>query len=57
MIYADFAKYNICLNNEKIIHAYGPRKKVLIMPINYAINLIANTANLEVKKISNIKDY
>ena len=47
----------LCLNNKKFIHAYGPSKKVLIMPINYAINLIANTANLEVKKISNIKDY
>ena len=46
----------LCLNNKKFIHAYGPRKKVLIMPINYAINLIANTANLEVKKISNIND-
>jgi len=47
----------LCLNNKKFIHAYGPKKKVLIMPINYVINLIANTADLEVKKISNIKDY
>ena len=47
----------LCLNNEKFIHAYGPRKKVLIMPINYTLNLIANTINLKVKKISNIKDY
>ena len=47
----------LCLNSKKIIHAYGPRKKVLIMSINYAINLIANTANLEIKKISNIMDY
>lgn len=46
----------ICLNSKKFIHAYGPKKKVLIMPINYAINLIANTANLYVKKICNIKD-
>ena len=47
----------LCLNNEKFIHAYGPKKKVLIMPINYTLSLIANTANLKVKKISNITDY
>ena len=45
----------ICINNSKFIHAYGPRKKVIIMPINYTINLIEKTAKLFVKKISNIK--
>ena len=44
-------------NNSKFIHAYGPKKKVIIMPINYTIKLIYKTANLLVKKISNIKNY
>ena len=47
----------ICLSNRKFIHAYGPRKKVLIMPTNFTINLIQKTANLKVKKISNIYNY
>ncbi len=46
----------LCLNKTKFIHAYGPRKKVLIMDIKKTINLIATTANLKVKKISNIKN-
>ena len=44
----------ICLNSKDLIHAYGPRKKVLVMPITYTINLIKKTANLEVKKIVSI---
>ena len=47
----------ICINNSKFIHAYGPKKKVIIMPIKFTINLIFKTANLVVKKISNIKNY
>jgi len=47
----------ICLNRSKFIHAYGPRKKVLIMPINLTIKLIEKTANLFIKKISNLKNY
>jgi len=47
----------LCLNKKKLIHAYGPRKKVLIMNIKKAINLIYKTAYLKVKKISNIKKY
>ena len=47
----------ICINNSKFIHAYGPKKKVLIMPTKYTIKLINETANLRVKKISNIKNY
>jgi len=47
----------ICLNRFKFIHAYGPRKKVLIMPTNKTIELIEKTANLKVKKVSNIKKY
>jgi len=45
----------LCLNNQKFIHAYGPRKKVLIMPIKRTIDLIEKTAKLELKKISNIR--
>ena len=47
----------LCLDKKKFIHAYGPRKKVLIMPIKQTINLILKTAKLEIKKISNIKKY
>ncbi len=48
----------ICINKSKFIHAYGPKKKVLIMPTNHTIKLIEKTANLFVKKISSIvKNY
>jgi len=44
----------ICINSKQLIHAYGPRKKVLIMQINKTIKLIKKTANLEVKKVFSI---
>jgi gamma-D-glutamyl-L-lysine dipeptidyl-peptidase len=44
----------VCVNSSQLIHAYGPKKKVLIMPINYTIRKILKTANLKVKKISHI---
>ena len=47
----------ICLNQSKFIHAYGPRKKVVIMPIKHTIVLIKETAGLIVKKICNIQNY
>jgi hypothetical protein len=47
----------LCINKSKFIHAYGPRKKVLIMGIKETIDLIHRTANLKIKKISNIKNY
>ncbi len=47
----------MCLNQSKFIHAYGPKKKVLIMPINLTIKIIQKTAKLTVKKVSNIKNY
>jgi cell wall-associated NlpC family hydrolase len=47
----------VCLNRSKFIHAYGPKKKVSIMPTNFTIRLIKKTANLYIKKISNIKNY
>ena len=45
----------ICINSKKLIHAYGPEKKVLIMPITEAIDRIKRTAKLVVKKVSSIK--
>ena len=45
----------ICINSKKLIHAYGPEKKVLIMPISKTIERIKKTANLSIKKISSIK--
>jgi cell wall-associated NlpC family hydrolase len=45
----------ICINSFQLIHAYGPEKKVLIMPIKKTILRILKTANLKVKKISSIK--
>ena len=47
----------MCLNRTKFIHAYGPKKKVLIMPTIFTIKVIQKTAKLIVKKISNIKNY
>ena len=45
----------VCINSQKLIHAYGPEKKVLIMNIRETINRIERTAKLIVKKISSIK--
>jgi cell wall-associated NlpC family hydrolase len=45
----------ICMNSKKLIHAYGPEKKVLIMPIIKTIDRIKKTANLSLKKISSIQ--
>ena len=47
----------LCLNKNKFIHAYGPRKKVLIMNTKKTINLIFKSAKLKIKKISNIEKY
>ncbi len=44
----------ICINSKKLIHAYGPKKKVLVMDINKTISLIKKTADLEVKKVFRI---
>ena len=38
----------IILSKKKLIHAYGPLKKVLIMNINYAIKRIEKTTNLKI---------
>ena len=45
----------VCINSKKLIHAYGPEKKVLIMPITKTIERIEKTASLSIKKISSIK--
>tara|TARA_Y100000992_G_scaffold1225_1_gene752 strand:+ start:114 stop:830 length:717 start_codon:yes stop_codon:yes gene_type:complete len=38
----------VCLSKKKLIHAYGPKKKVVIMDIKKTINLIKKTAKLDV---------
>ena len=45
----------VCIDSKKLIHAYGPEKKVLIMPIIKTIERIERTACLSIKKISSIK--
>ena len=44
----------ICIDSKKLIHAYGPEKRVLVMPITKTIERIERTAKLAVKKISSI---
>ena len=43
-----------CINSKKLVHAYGPEKRVIIMPIKKAIYRIEKTTTLKVKKISRI---
>ena len=38
----------ICLSRKKLIHAYGPKKKVIVMDIKKTLSLIKKTAKLEV---------
>ena len=45
----------ICIDTKKLIHAYGPEKKVIIMLINKTLEKIEKTTNLIVKKVSSIK--
>jgi len=44
----------IAISKKTLIHAYGPRKKVVIMPINKTIKLIERTAKLKVKGVRRI---
>ncbi len=44
----------VCIDSKKLIHAYGPEKKVIIMPIFKTIKRIERTAKLEVKKVFRI---
>jgi len=43
-----------CINNKKLIHAYGPMKKVVVMHIDETIKIIKLTAALKIKKIYSI---
>ena len=44
----------VALSNKKLIHAYGPRKKTIIMNVLKTIKLIKETANLKVNSIKRI---
>ena len=44
----------IAISNNYLIHAYGPKKKTMIMSIKKAINRIYKTANLKVIGIRRI---
>ncbi len=47
----------ICVDKSRFIHAYGPKKKVIMMNTKATIKIIKKTANLKIKKISNIVKY
>ena len=47
----------ICVDRSNFIHAYGPKRKVILMSTNATIDIVKKTANLKIKKISNIKKY
>ena len=47
----------ICIDNKKLIHAFGPRKKVVIMNIKKTILKIKNDSKLCVAGMININDY
>ena len=44
----------VALSNKKLIHAYGPKKKTVVMEINKTISLIKNTAKLSILSIKRI---
>tara|TARA_B100000965_G_scaffold406543_1_gene446035 strand:- start:3976 stop:4731 length:756 start_codon:yes stop_codon:yes gene_type:complete len=44
----------VCVNSKYLIHAYGPSKKVVVMPIQKTIKRIERTAKLKVKKVFKI---
>ena len=44
----------IALSKKKLIHAYGPMKKTVVMDIAKTIKRIKNTAKLEVKGIKRV---
>ena len=39
------------ISKKNLIHAYGPLKKVIIMPIDKTVNRIYKTANLKITGI------
>lgn len=46
----------ICLNNDYLIHAYGPKKKVVTMNIKDTVSEIKKKSNLNVTSIKKIND-
>ena len=44
----------VVLSKNKLIHAYGPMKKVVIMNIKKTIERIRKTANLKITSIRRI---
>ena len=44
----------VCIDSKKLIHAYGPEKKVIMMPIHKTIKRIQRTTKLRVKKVFRI---
>jgi len=44
----------LVISKKKVLHAYGPFKKVLIMPIKKTIDRIYKTANLKVVGVRRI---
>jgi len=44
----------VALSNKKLIHAYGPLKKTLVMNIAQTIKLIKKTANLDVVSVKRV---
>ena len=44
----------VALSKNKLIHAYGPLKKVVVMDIKKTINRIKRTADLEVTSVRRI---
>ena len=45
----------LALSKNNLIHAYGPRKKTVIMNIKKTIKLIEKTAHLKVLSIKRLK--
>ena len=44
----------VALSSRKLIHAYGPKKKTVVMDIATTVNLIKKTANLKVVLIKRV---
>ena len=47
----------VVLSKKKLIHAYGPKKKVVIMSIRKTIDIIYKTVNLKIIGIRRIVWY
>ena len=47
----------VAISKHKLIHAYGPLRKTVVMPINKTIDQIYKTAGLKVIGIKRISNY